>query len=117
MMPAHLQDYLPLLPLAFWFIYKTWRSRQVRSKLPELLARGAILIDVRSPAEYAGAHAPGSVNMPLNNLTERLTELPSSVPLVLACASGTRSAMAARQLQKMGFKEIYNIGSWRHFLH
>jgi rhodanese-related sulfurtransferase len=110
-----LENYWPLLLLAAWFIYKSWRTRSVLKQLPALMLRGAVLVDVRSPAEYASGHAAGSLNLPLPDLTHRASELPQSVPLVVGCASGTRSGMAVRQLKKMGFQEAYNIGSWRNF--
>jgi len=54
--------------------------------------RGAKIIDVREPAEYAGGHLPGAVNIPLAELTLR-AEL-SAAPVVVVCASGGRSARA-----------------------
>lgn len=112
----YLRDAWPLLALALWFLFKWWRSRQVASILPALRQRGATLVDVRSAAEFASASAPGSINLPLQELSARVGELPSSAPIVVACASGSRSAMAKRILRSKGYAEVYNIGSWTKFL-
>ena len=84
--------------------------------LPELKKNGAIFVDVRSAAEFAQANAPGTVNIPLQELGSRLGELPKSSPVVLCCASGTRSGMAKLLLKKNGYREVYNIGTWSKFL-
>ncbi|MEY2689613.1 MAG: hypothetical protein RL375_3812 [Pseudomonadota bacterium] len=110
----YLRDYWPLLALALWFLYKWWRGRAVRTLLPGLIQRGATLLDVRSPAEFAGASAPGSINIPLQELASRAGEVSTSAPVVVACASGTRSAMAKRILSGKGYTEVYNIGNWKN---
>lgn len=111
------QQYWPLMALALWFGYKWWNARRVRAMLPELKKNGAILVDVRSVAEYAGGSAPGTINIPLQELGSRLNEIPKSVPVVLCCASGTRSGMAKMLLKKNGYQNVLNIGAWRNFLH
>ena len=111
-----LRDYWPLIAVALWFLYKWWNSRKVVSILPALRQRGATLVDVRSPAEFANGSAPGSINIPLQELPARAGEVPSSAPVVVACASGSRSAMARRILMSKGYREVYNIGSWTNFM-
>lgn len=110
------QTYWPLLALAAWWIYKAWRGRRVRALLPQLRAQGATLLDVRSVAEFAAGSAPGTVNIPLHELAQRLAEVPRHTPVVVGCASGTRSGMARLLLRKHGYAPVYNIGGWRHFL-
>lgn len=111
-----LKQYWPLLALALWFGYKWWRARQVRALLPSLMAQGATLVDVRSAAEFASGSAPGSVNIPLPELGTRLKEIPASAPVVLCCASGTRSGMARMMLKKNGYQQVFNIGKWSNLL-
>lgn len=111
-----LREYWPVLALVAWFGYKWWRSRQVKNQLPALLAQGAVLVDVRTAAEFAAAHAPGTLNIPLQELGARLAELPRDKPVVLACASGTRSGMARMMLRGKGYAQVHNIGVWRQFL-
>jgi rhodanese-related sulfurtransferase len=110
------KQYWPLMALAAWFGYKWWNSRRIVAMLPELRKAGAVLVDVRSPEEFAGANAPGTINIPLPLLASRLGEISRTSPVVLACASGTRSAMAKRLLLKKGYPQVYNIGSWSKFL-
>ncbi len=114
--PGFLRENWPLLLLALWFGHKWWRSRRVKALLPELRQQGALLLDVRSAAEFAAANAPGTVNIPLGELSQRLCEIPKSVPVVVGCASGTRSGMARMLLRKNGYAQVYNIGAWTKFL-
>jgi len=110
------QQYWPLLLLALWFGYKWWSARRVVALLPALKKDGALLVDVRSAAEFAGANAPGSVNIPLPELSRRLKEIPATAPVVLCCASGTRSGMAKLVLKKNGYGQVFNIGKWTNLL-
>jgi phage shock protein E len=110
------EQYWPLMGLVLWFGYKWWNARRVKALLPALLKNGAVLVDVRSAAEFAGGNAPGSLNIPLGELRGRLKEIPSSAPGVLCCASGTRSGMAKRILKKNGYEKVFNIGKWRNLL-
>ena len=90
-----IQDYWPMMALALWFGYKWWNARRVKALLPQLKSEGAILLDVRSEAEFASGNAPGTRNIPLNELGQHLASLPKSAPVVVGCASGTRSARTA----------------------
>ena len=102
------------MALALWFGYKWWNSKKVVAMLPELKKQGALLVDVRS-AEFASGNATGTINIPLQELGSRLGEIPKSAPVVLCCASGTRSGMAKLMLKKNGYKNVFNIGKWRNF--
>lgn len=96
-----------------YFAWRVLSSYLVRRRLPALLAEGAQVVDVRSLAEFAGGHAPGSVNIPLSEIGERAQELDRNRPVIVCCASGTRSAMAAQRLRRQGFPRVINAGSWR----
>jgi phage shock protein E len=106
------QQYWPLFALLAWFGYKWWNSRRVVAMLPELRQNGALFVDVRSAAEFAMASAPGTVNIPLPELGNRLAEIPKTAPVVVCCASGTRSGMAKMLLKKNGYQHVYNVGTW-----
>ncbi|MEI6674762.1 MAG: rhodanese-like domain-containing protein [Verrucomicrobiota bacterium] len=78
------------------------------------LKNGALVIDVRSPGEFASGHLPGAINLPLDELT---TALPRRVPdknqtLLLHCQSGMRSGIAKQKLKAMGYAYAYNLGSF-----
>jgi rhodanese-related sulfurtransferase len=110
------KQYWPFMALAAWFGYKWWNSKKVAGMLPELRKNGAMLVDVRSPAEFASGNAPGTVNIPLSELGSRLGEIPKSASVVVGCASGTRSGMAKLLLKKNGYTQVHNIGTWTQFL-
>lgn len=75
---------------------------------PEELAErdGQVVIDVRTPDEYAEAHVPGAIDVPLEQLGQRIGELPEAHPLVLICASGQRSAQGAALLNERGVPAV-----------
>lgn len=111
-----LRQYWPFMALVLWFSYKWWNSKKVVAMLPELKKSGALFIDVRSAGEFSNGSAPGTINIPLSELGNRLREIPKSAPVVLCCASGTRSGMAKLLLKKNGYPNVYNIGTWTKFL-
>jgi phage shock protein E len=70
------------------------------------------IIDVRTSGEYQEGHAPGSRNIPLDQLEARLPELDRSRPVLLCCATGSRSGMATRWLRTLGY-DASNAGPWQ----
>jgi glyoxylase-like metal-dependent hydrolase (beta-lactamase superfamily II)/rhodanese-related sulfurtransferase len=68
-----------------------------------------VVIDVRTPREREQKHIEGSLSIPLNNLLERAHELPRNRALLLHCAGGYRSSIAASLLKKEGFKQVSEI--------
>ena len=111
-----LEKYWPVLAIALWFGYKWWNSRRVVAKLPALAKAEATFVDVRSAAEFAGGSAPGTVNIPLPELGKRLNEIPKGAPVVVCCASGSRSGMAKMLLIKNGYANVHNVGAWTKLL-
>lgn len=89
------------------------RSRNRELKADAMIKRGALLIDVRSNAEYTQGSYPGSINLPTLELQQRLGELgeDKSRPLVVYCASGLRSRQAVQILIAAGFTDVFNAGS------
>jgi len=76
----------------------------------EQLATGEPLaVDVRAPREREEKFVAGSVNIPLNHLAERLKELPRDRSLLVHCAGGYRSSIAASLLQRHGFTRVSEI--------
>lgn len=81
------------------------------SKVKSMIEAGAKVIDVRTPEEFADGAYPGAVNIPLSTLAARLGEIgPKDGAVVLYCASGARSAQAARVLSQAGFANVLNAG-------
>jgi phage shock protein E len=88
------------------------RGREIQgAEARKLVAAGGRLLDVRSPAEYAGGHLPGAVNIPVQELDRRLAEVgPPDGEVILYCRSGSRSARAAATLRANGFTKVHNLG-------
>ncbi len=73
--------------------------------------RNPVLLDVRETRELEGGRLPNAVHIPLSQLDSRAKELSGMTgrPLVAYCARGNRTALAARALGKLGFKEVYGL--------
>ena len=75
------------------------------------IEQGATVIDVRSPSEFASGHYPGAINIPLPDVQGRVAELgDKNKAIVVYCASGMRSAQAAKLLAAAGFTDVTNAG-------
>ena len=71
---------------------------------------GYLLVDVRTPDEFATGHIHGAVNIPLDTLETRLNEVPRTEPVVVYCHSGNRSAKAVQILANADYTRIYDLG-------
>lgn len=67
------------------------------------------VVDVRTPAEWSLGHLPASVNVPLNRLSQKMNDLPRRLRMIVMCASGYRSSIAASLLQRAGFDRIVEL--------
>jgi len=76
-----------------------------------VLAQDHIVIDVRSPQEFAGGHVAGSKNIPLQRLSDQLDTIAATKPIVFCCASGARSG-SATSLAKQAGRVAVNGGPW-----
>jgi len=99
--------------VAAFFLLK--RAGQISAKdALAHLKNGAMIIDVRSPGEFNAGHLARAVNIPLDGIE---TVLPRWVPvkrqvLLLHCLSGTRSGMAKGKLKRLGYENVFNLGSY-----
>ena len=76
------------------------------------ILENATILDVRTPDEFFGRHYPGAINIPLNELSQRLDEIKEMrQPIVAYCRSGNRSGMAVSLLKQNGFSDVYNGGA------
>ncbi len=80
----------------------------------KFVAAGAVFLDVRTPDEFSELHLDGARNLPLSDLQRALPTLPKDKPIVVYCAVGSRSAMAASILAAAGFdvKNLGAMGNW-----
>jgi phage shock protein E len=103
---------LMLLALAYMYMK---RSGQISSKeAVEYLRNGAMLIDVRSVNEFESGHILQAHNMPLDRVD---LLVPTAVKdknkvLLLHCSTGVRSGMAKKKLEELGYKNVFNLGSY-----
>lgn len=74
------------------------------------------ILDVRSPAEYASGHINNAVNVPVDQLAQRLSkqqcQLKKDERLLVYCASGGRSSLAQGLLQRAGYQDVINAGGY-----
>ena len=106
-------NYWLWIPILLGFAWLIWRRRGLSGeKIAALTALNAQVVDVRSPGEFRGGHVHGSINIPLDKLRGRSAELDPARPVLLCCASGSRSAMAVALLKRQGFTDVHNAGPW-----
>ena len=70
-----------------------------------------VVLDVRTPEEYAAGHVPGAINIPHTELAARVAELADARDrdVVVYCKSGIRAAQALAALDKAGFKRLFHL--------
>ena len=87
------------------------RGEHPQTDWEEVAAMGdkPLLLDVRTPLEYANGHIPGAINIPVDDLRTRLAELPKERPIVAYCQVGQRGYLATRILMQVG-ADVSNLG-------
>ena len=81
-------------------------------QLAELRARPdapVVVLDVRTPEEFAAGHVPGAVNIPYDQIGTRLSEIPKTDDVVLYCRSGRRAGLAAETLSAAGYTKLAHL--------
>jgi rhodanese-related sulfurtransferase len=74
--------------------------------------RKVTLIDVRTPLEYNSGNVKGSINIPMNEVPQRLDEIRELEPMIVFCKSGVRSQKVLEFLKDNGIVEVENGGGW-----
>ena len=80
--------------------------------MKDLIEKGAFLVDVRTPEEFAEGHVNASVNIPLDEVPNRLEEFNGKETIIVFCKSGGRSGVAKSILNQAGFGNVFNGGPW-----
>ncbi len=90
--------------------YEKITPPQAKEKLKE--KKSTVLLDVRTPEEYAQGHIPKSKLLPLNLLKQKIESVVSDKDkeIIVYCRSGSRSKGAVNSLLKMGYKNVYDLG-------
>jgi len=76
------------------------------------MTRDAVILDVRTPREFADGHIPGAVNIALSKLRDATIPFDSNKVIITCCSHGLRSVKAQEILKKRGFKNTHNGGAW-----
>jgi rhodanese-related sulfurtransferase len=98
-------------------IFKQLFSSAPATDFAALVKNGALIIDVRTPGEFADGHIKGSTNIPLDVIAQNVSELKrKNKVLITVCRSGNRSGSARAILEKEGI-EVYNGGAWHSLKH
>ena len=106
--------YLPMLLLCVLVLFLVKKRFFDTTDYKALLAEGAIIVDVRSPAEFSGGNIENSLNIPVGELMNNLEYLKDKdQTIITCCASGMRSGAAKQLLVAKGYTHVVNGGGWR----
>lgn len=100
---------IALMPLSVQADFKASLSQD--QAWEKISAKQITVIDVRTPAEFATGHVPGAINIPHDQIGQRLQDIPASKdqPLLLYCRSGRRSLLAEKTLSNAGYNNLYHL--------
>lgn len=87
------------------------------TKLAELCKQNALLVDVRTPAEFSSGSVKGAINIPLNSIQNHLSKFKNKTNIIVFCKSGGRSSMAKTILEQNGITNVTNGGTWQNVNH
>jgi phage shock protein E len=93
-------------------------QESLEEKAWKLIHAGALLVDVRSPAEYSEGHLPGAVNIPDTQFAERIGKFGQNKnrQIVLYCTTGIRAMVVELKLKGIGYKNVLNAYSYKDML-
>ena len=96
--------------IAFFLIKKRFFDN---TDYKRMLNEGGVIIDVRSEAEFYSGHIQNSINIPLGELASKIMQFKDKdQPIITCCASGIRSASAAKIFSAKGYSNVVNGGGW-----
>jgi phage shock protein E len=95
-------------------VFRSQAAALTESAARDHLKSGALLVDVRTPAEFAEKNLPGAVNLPLDTITSGITNhvADKSKVVLLHCRTGRRSGIAEKELRSLGYTNVFNLGSF-----
>ncbi|GBF51474.1 rhodanese-like protein [Leptospira ryugenii] len=99
------------LVFLFWLVRRQMSQSQNPQIVQDKLKMGAVVLDVRTKAEFETGHFPGAKHIPVDELESRLSELGGKEKaIVVYCASGMRSGRAKSVLESNGYIDVTNAG-------
>lgn len=93
--------------------FATLFGKRDDSALAEAIANGALLVDVRTSAEFQAGSVKGATNIPLDRIGQHAYKLRKKSRVAVFCRSGARSAQAKAVLERQGCQNVINGGAWR----
>ena len=94
-------------------LYQNMNGQTNTKQLTELIQKGAYLVDVRTPQEFAEGHVDGSINIPLDQVQQQLSKFKGKKNVIVFCRSGNRSGQAKAILEQNGITNVTNGGTWQ----
>lgn len=104
-----------LAVLLVWFVVRFFLNRDpAAGQIPALMKDGALVVDVRTAAEFAGGHIEGAVNIPYSIVASGIQEYQTdkSRPVIVYCHSGARAGVAKKLLHDAGYTNVINGGGY-----
>lgn len=95
-----------------YIVYRTYRIVNLDKGLEQKIAKGAIILDVRTRYEFETGHIAGAINIPLSHLRTDSIPFDTGKIIITCCSHGLRSIKAVGLLQARGFTKVYNGGAW-----
>lgn len=95
-------------------LFKNLFSQTDDKALAEAIREGAFLVDVRTPGEFSSGSVKGAVNIPLDQIERRIDEFKEKKTIIVFCRSGGRSSQSKSILERHGFTNVLNGGTWDH---
>lgn len=103
-----------VIGITMFGLFKNLFGQKDNIQLKEVIKEGAFLVDVRTPSEFASGSVKGAVNIPLDKISGQLSKFKGKKNIVVFCRSGNRSSQAKSILEKNGFKNVVNGGTWQN---
>lgn len=109
-----MQTTIIIVAIIIFFIAFTLKQNKFLSpaRVTEKVAGGALIVDVRTPAEFVDGHVLAAKNYPLQSLSSQLSKLPKDNDIIVYCLSGNRSSQAIMMLKQAGFTRVFNAGGY-----
>jgi len=95
-----------------FFFFNQGASQKNKAEIADAIQKGALLVDVRTEWEFAEGSVPGAINIPLDKITSNLDKFKNQTQIIVFCRSGNRSGQAKAILEKNGFTNVINGGTW-----
>jgi rhodanese-like protein len=103
-----------LLSVTAFAILGIFLGMKLSHRIDGARLKPAFLVDVRSAGEFASGSVPGAVNIPLDQIEAKLDKFKGKKSIIVFCLSGGRSSQAQVILERNGFDNVLNGGTWNH---